>query len=234
VEVNIMVVALVILTFLVFVVATYILGEHRKKLLLQEGEALHRAIEEAEPEWAAGFKLPSALSYHRGHTWVHRVGDDQAYVGLDDFARRLLGEEAKLTPPPVGTRVVQGRGALRVERNGEEVRLLSPLSGEVVGVNPRLTHEPGAVYADSYGRGWVLKIKSRRLTHDLRNLFSGSLARRWMEDTRDRFQHQIVHATGSVIQDGGDPVEDIASALGLQEWCGLVEEFLTLNEGERR
>ena len=96
-----------------------------------------------------------------------------------------------------------------VDREGEEALVLSPISGEVVGVNPHLDRDPGAAYDDAYGRGWILKIKSARLAQDLRNLMNGSLARRWMEDTRDRFQNHLVHATGSVIQDGGILLDDL-------------------------
>jgi len=97
-----------------------------------------------------------------------------------------------------------------------------------VAVNPRLKKDPDLAFQDPYGRGWLFKIRSPRLFKDLSNLLSGSLAKHWMVDTDERFRHRLVLASGSVIQDGGTPVEDIAAALDRVEWRGLVDEFLSL------
>ena len=48
-----------------------------------------------------------------------------------------------------------------------------------------------------------------------------------MEDTRDRFHHQLVMASGSVIQDGGTTVEDLAEQLEPEALQQLVDEFLS-------
>jgi len=223
-----MVVLLIALTFLVFVVVDLVRERRRHAALLSEGEGLHGALDEEAPTWVAGFKLPGSLSYHPGHLWVHWVSPDQAYVGLDDFARRLLGPRVRLSPPATGTHVGQGEEAVRVERDGERIELLSPIAGEVVAVNPRLKRDPDLAFQDPYGRGWLYKVHSPRLFKDLSNLLSGSLAKHWMVDTGERFRHRLVLASGSVIQDGGTPVEDIAAALDRAEWRGLVDEFLSL------
>jgi glycine cleavage system H protein len=185
-------------------------------------------MEDVEPASAAGFRVPFSLSYHPGHTWVHWVSADQAYVGVDDFARRLIGKNARISPPPVGTHVGQGEDVIRVRHDGDEVRLFAPVAGEVVGVNPALKNDPGLPFRDAYGRGWLFKIQSPRLYKDLTNLLNGSLAVRWMEDTSHRFQHRLMEATGSVIQDGGAPAEDLAAALPAGEWKPLAHEFLAL------
>ena len=228
-----MVVLMIALTFLVFVVIDLIRERSRRTDLVLEGESLHNALEEEEPSWVAGFKLPQPLSYHQGHTWVHWVSPDQAYVGIDDFGRRLVGERARFALPWVGTHVGQGEDAIRVTRNGARVDLVSPLGGEVVAVNPRLKQDPGLAFRDPYGRGWLMKVRSPRLGHDLSNLLSGSLARHWMLDTEERFRHRLVLASGSVIQDGGEPMEDIAAQLDGSTWRDLAEEFLALKAQRR-
>ena len=50
-----------------------------------------------------------------------------------------------------------------------------------------------------------------------------------MLDTEERFRHRLVLASGSVIQDGGAPVEDIAAGLDADTWRDLVGEFLALD-----
>jgi len=222
-----MTVLIIVLVFAALLVLDMVRERQRYAALVTEGGSLHQAIGEVAPEDVAGFQLPPVLSYHSGHTWVHWVSPDQAYVGLDDFARRLVGRSSKVSAPKIGTRLTQGEGAIRVKRNGDEAWLLSPLSGEVVGVNPWLKKNPDLFFSDNYGQGWLYKVRSPHLFKEFANLFNGSLARRWMEDTRDRFRHELVLATGSVIQDGGVPIEDIASGLDGEAWHTLVQDFLT-------
>lgn len=229
-EVIPMVVLLVAVTFLTFVLIDFLRQKKQTAQLLEEGEAVHAALGEMEPEWVSGFQVKPALSYHPGHLWVHRVGKDLAYVGLDDFGRRLVGRHARIVPPRPGTHVEQGGGTANVVRDGDRTTLLSPVSGEIVGVNPRLKDEPDLPFRDPYGAGWLFKIRSPKLFSQIPNLLNGSLVNHWMQDTSDRFRHQLMLASGSVIQDGGEPVEDIAMALGDAEWRRLTSEFLAMRQ----
>jgi glycine cleavage system H protein len=221
-----MTVILVVLMFGTVILIDYIRQRKRNEGLSHVGETLQRALEEAVPQTVAGIRLPAPLYYHQGHAWAHWVTPDQAFVGLDDFGRRLLGKSAQVELPAVGTNLRQGKDFVAIRRNGDEVRLLAPITGEVVDVNPELKRNPELVHEDSYARGWLYKIRSPELFKELPNLLRGSLAVRWMEDTFARFQHRMMLASGSVIQDGGGPVEDVAEQLNHDQWCSLVEEFM--------
>ena len=221
-----MAVILVVLTIGVSILVEYMLERRRERELSRVGESLQLALQEVVPQAVAGIRLPAPLYYHQGHAWVHWVSPDQAFVGLDDFGRRLLGKKARVELPAVGTNLRQGEDSVAVHRNSDEVRLLAPITGEVVGVNPEVKRNPELVHEDSYARGWLYKVRSPELFRELPNLLRGSLAVRWMEDTFARFQHCMMLANGSVIQDGGEPVEDVAEHLDHDQWCRLVEEFM--------
>lgn len=221
-----MTVILVVLTIGIFILVEYVIQRKREKELSLVGESLQQSLEETAPQVVAGIRLPAPLYYHQGHAWVHWVSPDQAFVGVDDFGRRLIGKNAQVELPAVGTNLRQGRDYVAINRNGDETRLLVPITGEVVGVNPELGQNPGLVHEDSYARGWLFKIRSSELFKELPNLLHGSLAVRWMEDTLARFQHRMMTANGSVIQDGGVPLDDLAEQLDHDQWCGLVEEFM--------
>ena len=177
-----MVVLLAALTFLLFVVVDALVERRHRVQVARETEARHAMLQGEEPSFAAGYELPPGLHYHQGHTWVHWVSPDEAYVGVDDFARRLLGKDITLKAPPRGAWVRQGEHAMAAEREGHEIRLLSPVSGEVVGVNPALKAHSDLVNRDTYVRGWLYRIKAADLHNQIANLLSGSLAKRWMED----------------------------------------------------
>jgi len=175
-----MVVLMIALTFLVFVAVDLLREHHRRADLVREGESLHNALEEEEPSWVAGFKVPQPLSYHPGHMWVHWVSPDQAYVGLDDFGRRLIGERAKFSLPWVGTHVGQGEESIRVGKNGEHIELLSPVGGEVIEGNSAVADDPALINRDPEGDGWFFKLKLAD-PGELHGLMEEAAYREWVK-----------------------------------------------------
>lgn len=228
-----MVVLLVAVMFMIFIAVDALHERRRQEQYAVEAELRHLRLEQEEPNWVAGYEVPEGLHYHKGHTWLHWVSPDEAYVGVDDFARRLLGKVSKIEPPPTGAYLRQGEAAVTVQRDGDEAELMSPVRGEVVGVNRLLKKEPSLLHEDSYGRGWLYKIKAPDLHKQLTNLLEGSLAARFVEDARDRLHLRLMLATGNVIQDGGSTVDDLAAHLDGEEWKQLVDEFLQLKGPQR-
>ena len=218
-----MTILLVILTFALFITADALLTKHK------EAAAAKRAPSPAptasEPVWVAGYQLPEGLYYHRGHTWARPEGDT-VVVGLDDFARRLIGGVRSVRLPVVGDWLRQGDVAFGVRENGRAADLVAPVEGEVVAVNADLSRQPSLCADDPFGRGWILKVRSSSLAANLRNLLSGSLARRWMEDSREALDLRLMALSGSVLQDGGEPVGDFAKHVPAEDWRRLVREFL--------
>jgi glycine cleavage system H protein len=231
-------VLLVVTLFVVFILADYFLGLYRTQ---REERIPQRAAGEppeavaasalggappVEPVWVAGYQLPEELSYHRGHTWARAIGPDTVLIGMDDFARKLIGPIRGLQLPKVGSWLRQGGKGFRVQVNGRGAELLAPIEGEVVEVNPALAGQPSLVSDEPYGRGWIMKLRATDLGRTMQNLLNGSLAQKWMEDSREHLQIQLMALSGSVLQDGGEPVADFARHLEDEDWRQLVHELL--------
>jgi glycine cleavage system H protein len=221
-----MTVLVVLIMFAIFVSIDYVrhrgVAEAERSVFVPELDAAFRP----EPVWVAGYQMPEDLHYHRGHTWVRPVGPDTAVVGLDDFARRLLGSSDEAELPATGAWLQQGAKAVHLSVGGRRVDLITPIGGEVVKTNAQVTRQPGLVTDDPYGRGWLFMVRTPALRRNLANLLSGSLARRFMEDSRERLQHQLMALTGSVLADGGEPATDFARHLPEEDWERLVRDHL--------
>lgn len=178
------------------------------------------------PVWVAGYQMPEELHYHRGHTWAHVLPNGHARIGLDDFARQLVGRATAVKLPEMGAHVHQGAGTFGIEVGNRAVSLLSPLDGHVVAVNPALAQSPTLASDDPYGRGWLVEIRPSGLRRGLNNLLSGGLAQRFMEHTRQQLEHGLMALSGSVLQDGGVPIADFARELSDEDWQRLTHELL--------
>lgn len=179
-----------------------------------------------EPVWVAGYQFQDKLHYHGGHTWVRSLGGDLVAVGMDDFARKLLGNMKQIKLPAVGAWLEQGGETVAVEAGKRHADLVSPVNGEVVEVNREVRSNASIAGQDPYGRGWLFKVRVGNLSANLRNLLSGSLAKRWFEDSREQLEHRLMAATGSVLQDGGEPAPNFADELDAEDWRELVQKFL--------
>ncbi len=218
-----MTVLLVLVTFAIFLALDHVLTRRRAADGLAPAPAVAGT---PEPVWVAGFQLPEALHYHRGHTWARVDDDGNVLVGLDDFARRLLSPASEVRLPAVGEWLRQGEPSFEVTALGRRASLVAPVEGEVLAVNPDLRARPGLAADDPYGRGWLVRVRPASLAVNLRNLLSGSLARRFMEDAREALDLRLMAFSGSVLHDGGEPASDFARHLGDPDWRRLVREFL--------
>ena len=101
---------------------------------------------------------PKDLKYDREHEWV-RLDGDVATIGISDFAQDQLGEVVYVDLPTVGDIASAGESFGEVESVKSVSELISPVTGEVVEVNSALDDTPEVVNDDSYGDGWMIKVK---------------------------------------------------------------------------
>jgi glycine cleavage system H protein len=215
-----MTVLIVLAFFALFITLDYVVTRRR---LAREAQANVPAL---EASFVAGYRMPEALYYHRGHTWARPLDADTVLIGVDDFARRLIGPAAAVKAPALGEWLHQGGRAFAMKLDGKTADLVSPVEGEVVDVNRDLSARPDLAAEDPYGQGWVLKVKAPQLSANLRNLLSGRLARKWMEDSREALELRLMAFSGSVVQDGGEPASDLGHHLPKADWDRLAHEFL--------
>ena len=101
---------------------------------------------------------PDNLKYTKEHEWV-RVTDDEATIGITDFAQSQLGDIIFLELPEIGDKVVAGEPFGEIEAVKTVSELYSPVNGLITSINENLEDSPDNINLDSYGKGWILKIK---------------------------------------------------------------------------
>ena len=107
---------------------------------------------------AATEAYPEELKYHPEHDWA-RVDGDEATLGITWFAQDSLGELVHFEPPEQGAQIAKDSSYGEVESVKAVSELISPLSGEVLEVNPKVVEAPETVNEDPYGEGWLVRIR---------------------------------------------------------------------------
>ena len=101
---------------------------------------------------------PDDLKYHPEHDWA-RVDGDVATLGITWYAQDQLGEVVFFDPPDVGATITKDQAYAEVESVKAVSDVIAPVSGEIVEVNEGLKDSPEQINEDSYGEGWLVKVK---------------------------------------------------------------------------
>lgn len=173
--------------------------------------------------------VPGGLYFDRSHTWAFMEKDGTVRVGIDRFLPLLTGPLSRVEIPEGGVRVDRGDPLLTLIRNGKRLQVKSPVSGEIVELNPRLKSDPALLNRDPFGRGWICTLKPASWTRETRSYFMADYYRGWIQTEIVRlkafFTGEIKLAgqsgTLAVLQDGGEPKPGILDQQGPEIW----EEF---------
>jgi glycine cleavage system H protein len=106
----------------------------------------------------ADASYPDDLKYHAEHDWA-RVDGDTATLGITWYAQDQLGEVVFFDPPEVGTQIAKDSPYAEVESVKAVSDVIAPVSGEIVEVNEALKDSPEQINDDSYGEGWLVKVR---------------------------------------------------------------------------
>lgn len=102
---------------------------------------------------------PEDRLYHRDALWLKLLDNGEALVGVNYYAQQTLGEVVYLDLPKAGESICLGTSMGTIESHKAVSDLISPVSGSVLGINPRLQNEPALINSDPYGDGWLLLIR---------------------------------------------------------------------------
>jgi len=219
-----MTVVLVVLTLAILILIDYL--QSRKKVTVAEPESAGgRAIAKAQPECPSDLRLPGNVRFHLGHTWALRESPTLVRVGIDELAARMIGRAESILLPRRGQWIRQGQKIFSIFKAGSKTELVSPIEGEVTGVNEKVLSDPGLLDSDPYGDGWLLTVISPDAETNFRNLMGGNLARQWMVEEASRLSTRMPVLTSVAVPHNGDESSANSPQISGQSWTELTHEF---------
>jgi glycine cleavage system H protein len=102
--------------------------------------------------------IPEELQYTKTHEWV-RHEDDVVTIGITEHAQDELGDVVFVELPEIGASFASGDSFGTVESVKAVSDLYTPVDGEVVEVNEALNDAPEKINEDSYGDGWIVRLR---------------------------------------------------------------------------
>ena len=198
------------------------------KFLGRSTRAAIQATEKLVPVVNEWFRLPEEIYYHMGHSWAVPEEHNLVKVGIDDFAQKLVGKITAIQVPNQGSTLHQGDKGWTLEVDSKPVDMLSPVDGKVIAINEKLVDSPESINKDPYN-SWLMKVESPRFSVNKKQLLSGALAKKWMEEVRENLLSRMNYNIGLVYQDGGSLVDGMAKNLDQDKWDEIAKEFFLIS-----
>lgn len=211
-----MVVILVVLTILGCIAAEMLI-RRAERLRTKESVAL-RKPGNLLPSLEAQ-ALPGGIFIHGGHTWAKLEPSGAVQVGLDGFARGILGRVDRFELPAEGARFRQGEPAFAALQSGKRIEFVSPIDGIVCAVNQEINADPLGAKKEPYEKGWMFAIRPSDFVRNLDKLRIGKDASAWLErEVRNFTEFLLLHRpvpqeVGVTLRDGGVHAEGILETM---------------------
>ena len=148
------------------------------------------------------FSIPGGVLISSGHCWASLAEDGTARIGLDDFAKKLLGSVDSIDFPNIGMKVKAGQPLFSVNQGHRRAQFHAPLSGKVVNVNEDLRENRTMLEETPFGESWVCVIEGDDLDTELPKLKIGKSAVAFIQEDINRFQEFAKQASN---QEDFDP-----------------------------
>jgi len=179
---------------------------------------------------SSGYRMAQGYYYHMGHSWARFEHGGRVRVGFDDFLVKLFGASQALELPPLGATLKQNQAGWMFGRNGHKAAVLSPVTGSVLATNHRALEHPEITNHDPYQTGWLFILEPSLPKRDLKGLYFGDEAFRWMEQENQKLMSFVGPEYERLASTGGEVISDIYGSLPQLGWDRLVRTFLRTEE----
>jgi len=156
----------------------------RKERIANKGNTLvHKSVYDMPAGMAGGIHDLGLMSAKRhtmfissGHCWAGVEQQGSVKVGLDDFAKKLIGRIDSVELPNLGMYVKAGQPLFIVKQQTHSIPFLAPLSGKIVRVNSRVNEDPEILDLTPYRNNWLCVIEADNLDLELKKMTIGKSA----------------------------------------------------------
>ncbi|NQU88569.1 MAG: hypothetical protein HQ541_22710 [Mariniphaga sp.] len=154
---------------------------------------------------------------------------------MDDFLVKITGNITVNPLKSPGDSVQKGELVAEIDRDGKRLNIFSPLSGEIINANYRISDTPGLLNNDPYGSGWMYDIKPASWKAETNNSYLAEDATAWFNAELRHLKDFLSVSTGKysrdqtlVFQEGGELQINPLADLQPEIWDDFQKEFLNI------
>lgn len=137
------------------------------------------------------FNVPAGIFISQNHTWLNMEMNGTARVGIDDFARKIIGKIDKVELPKLNTEVRKGDLLFSIKHGLHAVDLSSPISGKITLLNTEHIEHPDWIASKPFELSWMCCIEPSNLSEELHSLKIGVDSINWYKSEIDKYNEIV-------------------------------------------
>jgi len=175
------------------------------------------------------FSIPGGVFISKNHTWVSMNQAGIAKIGIDDFAKKLIGRVYSIELPNLGMNVKAGQPLFTIKQGNKSITFNSPITGKVSQINTILKDNVDALDVTPYERNWVCALDADNIDNEIKEMNIGKSAVAFFQEEIEKFKNTITEILKS--EKKGDEYLDNGLFIGQLEklsdvnWNKIVTEF---------
>lgn len=200
--------------------------DQRERQLKPKVHITHGA--EANATRPGEFSIPGGVMISKGHCWASLAQDGSVKVGMDDFAKKLIGRVDAIEMPAMELTVQAGQPLFAIRQGARRIQFLAPVSGRVVKVNHGLLKIKKELDVTPYHNHWICVIDGESLDTAIPTLKIGKSAVALFQEDIGRFT-VFMHDTAQSERPGEIPDDALCigalEALNDDRWNRAAKDF---------
>ena len=133
------------------------------------------------------FAIPGGVFISSGHCWASLEQDGTVKIGIDDFAKKLIGKIDALELPNLGMEIKAGQPLFTIKQGQRSITFNAPISGKIIRVNTVLTTNLEALDISPYNTNWICVVDSNNFDEEMKSLTIGNSAVTFYQNELDKF-----------------------------------------------
>ncbi|MGK9477749.1 response regulator [Melioribacter sp. OK-6-Me] len=167
-----------------------------KKCLIKRQERIKKQLKprvhishlpETEKIGQGEFSIPGGVFISDNHCWAAITENGEARIGIDDFAKKIVGRIDNIEFPNLGMNIKKGQTLFSLIQKNRVIKFVSPLSGMVKAINNELRENIELLDITPYGKYWICTLDADNLESELAELKIGKSAVAFYQEEIDRY-----------------------------------------------
>jgi CheY-like chemotaxis protein/glycine cleavage system H lipoate-binding protein len=168
------------------------------------------------------FSIPGGVFIAKNHTWLSIDQEGIARIGIDDFAKKIIGKIDAIEFPNLGMQVKKGQPLFTIRQGNRSVSFNSPITGKVSQINTLLKGNLSTLEVTPYDRNWVCALDTENIDEEIKEMYIGKSAITFYQNDIEKCKVLIKDLLKSEKPEGEYVAED-------QIYMGQIEELSDVN-----
>jgi CheY-like chemotaxis protein len=137
------------------------------------------------------FSIPGGVFISEGHCWAAVAQDGTVKIGIDDFAKKLIGKIDDIEFPNLGMSITKGQPLFSIKQGKKSIHFNAPVSGLVSKINHDLAENISALDYTTYEKNWITVIDADKLDSELTLMKIGKNAVTYYQEEIEKYTKLI-------------------------------------------